>query len=96
MSNFICSAVSKISANGFAGSIKRLHAGIHHGDFLLLRISLDVGPTTAQIGVVTESEQFQHHGPAKFSHSLAPPVLPQFFQGAVAVIGGVNQLVHPG
>ena len=56
--------------HGFAGSFEHLHAGIDHGDVLLLGIALDVGPAPAQIGLVLEAEQFQHNGPAQFRYRL--------------------------
>ena len=63
---------------------------------MLLRIFLNVLPATTEIGIVVLAEDAEQDGTAQFGNGFTSPVLTQFFQFAVSVVGGMDQFMGPG
>ena len=56
-------------------------------------VVLDVLPAATEVGILTQTQDFEQNGSTEFRHRLAAPVLPLLLQTAVAVIGSMDQFV---
>jgi hypothetical protein len=60
-----------------------------------LRVRCDVPPAAAEVGFYVVPENLEQHRSTQLGDRLAAPVLAEFLQVAVALIGGMDQFVAP-